>query len=82
MTMKLGAIQYIQEAAFTYMLDSGVETAAEAFLRVGAPGISSGVELQVSGKDKGMSLEAVGRSAINVRFHFFASDQADAAVAA
>lgn len=59
------------------MLDSGVETVAEAVLRVGASAISSRVELQVSGNangngnGKGMSLEAVGRSAINCAFPLF-----------
>lgn len=64
------------------MLDSGVETGAQAILRLGAPTISCRVELQVSGSGKGMSLEAWGRTQLIVRFRSFALDQADAAGAA
>ncbi len=53
MTMKLERFSIFRGQRCTYVLDSGVETGAEVFLRVGAPAISSRVELQVSGNAKG-----------------------------
>lgn len=56
---------------FALMYWTQVETGAEAVLRVDAPAISSRLELQVSGKGKDMSLEAVGRDVTNCALPLF-----------